>query len=189
MNEINLLTTEEKLEQKIQLFTKILNIILGILLIIVGGIGYYFNTLNQPLLSEKSSLETNLASLRAQVLDYSTEEVKLRDLKLKYDSARSFTDQKVLYEKLIRDIYERNVSGGVIIKTISIDSEKSFVSIRVSADSSSFKRFVDNLKASQVSDSNIKDLFSNSGIPEDVNEVTKEYVVTVKYNKGVLNAK
>jgi len=189
MNEINLLTTEEKLEQKIQFFTKISNIFLTIILFIFAGVGYYFNTLTQPLIKEKTNLDAAISTLKSQLTDYSNEELSLLEIKTKYDVAKKFYDQKISYELLIRDIYERNISGGVTIKTISIDTDKDLVSIRVTADSTYFKRFVDNLKTSQASESNIKDLFSNSGIPEDVNEVSKEYVVTVKFNKGALSAK
>lgn len=189
MSEINLLTTEEKLEQKIDLYTKILNIFLVILLLIASGFGYYFNTLTEPLVSEKNSLDSKISSLRKEIADYTKEEGDLRDIKLRYDTANKFLNEKILYEKVMKEVYERNVSGGVVIKTISIDSNKDLVSVRVSSDSTSFKRFVDNLKAPQVSESNIKNIFSNSGVPEDVNEVSKEYVVTVKYSKGELSVK
>lgn len=189
MSEINLLTSEEKLEQKIQVISKVLNIVLGLGLVIAGGLGYYFNNLVQPLLVEKSELDAQVTSLRSEVTQYSTEELALRDINARYVVAQKFRNEKILYELLMKEIYERNTSGGVVIKTITVTTEKDLVAVRVTSDSTSFKRFVDNLKASQVSESNIKDLFSNSGIPEDVNEVSKEYVVTVKYNKGLLNAK
>jgi len=189
MSEINLLTVEEKLEQKIQLITKILSIVLGLGLLIVGGLGYYFNSLLEPLISEKNSLDSKISTLRTELSLYSEEEVILRDIKARYEVAEKFRNEKIMYELLMKEIYERNTSGGVVIKTITVTTEKDLVSVRVSADSTSFKRFVDNLKSPQVNETNIKDVFSNSGIPEDVNEVSKEYVVTVKYNKGVLNAK
>ncbi len=189
MSEINLLTSEEKLEQKIQLYTKIANIFLILTMLAVGSLGYYFNTLLQPLKNEKDSLDSKLTSLRKDIAEYSKEEIQLRDIKARFDAAQKFEGDKVLYEKVMRDIYERNISGGVVIKTITVDTDKDLVSVRVTADSTAFKRFVDNLKASKVNDSNIENLFSNSGVPEDVNEVSKEYVVTVKYNKGLLNVR
>ena len=100
-----------------------------------------------------------------------------------------FKGEKVLFEKIIVDIYQRNTSGGVKFKTITFNNDKKIVSIRVSADSTSFKRFVDNIKAVSVSDNNIKSLFSPSDVPEEVNEVSKEYVVTVRYNPEKLNVK
>jgi len=189
MSEINLLTTEEKLEQKIKFYTKILNILLALVLLFAAGFGYYFNTLYQPLLTEKNNLDNKINSLKNEIVSFSNEENTLREMKNKYDTAKNFKDSKVLYELVVRQVYERNISGGVIIKTISLDTDKELVSVRVSSDSTSFKRFVDNLKASQVNDASIKNIFLNSGIPEEVNEVSKEYVVTVKYNKGALNAK
>ena len=189
MSEINLLTTEEKLEQKIDLYTKVSNVILVILLLVVGGLGYYFNTLTNPLIEEKNDLDSKISTLKKEITEFSKEESELRDVKLRYDAANKFLNEKILYEKVMREIYERNVSGGVTIKTITINTDKDLVSVRVSSDSTSFKRFVDNLKSPQVSENNIKNIFSNSGVPEDVNEVSKEYVVTVKYNKGDLDVK
>lgn len=188
MSEINLLTNREKTEQKLSFILKILNVVMGITLVVVGGLSYYFYTLYAPLQQERARIDSRLESLKKEISGYSNEELMLRDLKARYDVASKFYSEKIAFERIMVDIYLRNTSGGVQIKTINFDNAKSHVSIRVVSDSTSFKRFVDNLKAEKVNDRNIPNLFSSSGIAEDVNEVTKENVVTVKYNLGALNA-
>lgn len=188
MSEINLLTNREKTEQKLSFILKILNVVMGITLVVVGGLSYYFYTLYAPLQQERARIDSRLESLKKEISGYSNEELMLRDLKARYDVASKFYSEKIAFERIMVDIYLRNTSGGVQIKTINFDNTKSHVSIRVVSDSTSFKRFVDNLKAEKVNDRNIPNLFSSSGIAEDVNEVTKENVVTVKYNLGALNA-
>lgn len=189
MSEINLLTNEEKLEQKLKFYTRILNVVLLLILLGLSGLSYYYSTLMNPLKLEKESLDNKISSLKSEIASYSDEELSLRELKLRFDSASKFESEKVLYEKIMLEVYERNISGGVDIKTININTDRSLVTVRVSSDSSSFKKFVDNLKAESVKETSIKNLFLNSGIAEEVNEVTKEYVVTVRFDKGALNAK
>lgn len=189
MSEINLLTNEQKLDQKLHVYFKFINVFLVLCFLGVSGITYYYYTLYAPLLEEKNKMETKVLNIKTELVSYSEEELALRDIKNRYDLAMRFKGEKVLFEKIIVDIYQRNISGGVKFKTITFNNDKKIVSIRVSADSTSFKRFVDNIKAVSVAENNIKSLFSPSDVPEEVNEVSKEYVVTVRYSPEKLNVK
>jgi hypothetical protein len=189
MSEINLLTNEQKLDQKLHVYFKFINVFLVLCFLGVSGITYYYYTLYAPLLEEKNKMETKVLNIKTELVSYSEEELALRDIKNRYDLAMRFKGEKVLFEKIIVDIYQRNISGGVKFKTITFNNDKKIVSIRVSADSTSFMRYFDNIKAVSVAENNIKSLFSPSDVPEEVNEVSKEYVVTVRYNPEKLNVK
>ena len=52
MSEINLLTNEQKLDQKLHIYFKFINVFLVLCFLGVSGLTYYYYTLYAPLLEE-----------------------------------------------------------------------------------------------------------------------------------------
>lgn len=190
MNEVNLITPEEKLEQKASNVFKILDIIFISLVAFTIGFSYYSYKNYQSILKEQDSLNNNLTQLRADISNYQNEEALLRNLKNKYSTYTKTISDRIPYPEIIVEIYTRSQGLTLDIKDINFNPEKKEISIRVLSEADQFTNFVVNMKSNNFANSKYPTLFTPSDKNEEVNQAIKEYVVYVKYNPEVIkNAK
>ena len=84
MNELNLITPEEKFEQNTSNVFKVLNILFISLLLVTIGFSIYAYKNNQVLVSQKNTLVSQIDSLKSDISGYTTEELLLRNIDIKY---------------------------------------------------------------------------------------------------------
>ena len=84
MNELNLITPEEKFEQNTTNLFKVLNIIFISLLLVTIGLSIFSYRNNQTLSSQKAGLVSRMDTLKNEISGYNTEELLLRNLQIKY---------------------------------------------------------------------------------------------------------
>lgn len=190
MNEVNLITPEEKLEQKASTVLKVVDIVFIFLTILTIGLSYFSYVNYQKINSEKQSLDAKVSQLRTDINDYQAEELLLRNLKIKYTTYSQTISNKVPYPEIIVEIYSRAQGLNLNIKDINFDPVKNEISIKVLSEADQFTEFVANIKSNNFSKSKYPALFSQSDKNEEVNQAIKEYVVYVKYNVSeIKNAK
>jgi hypothetical protein len=182
MNELNLITSEEKFEQKTSSVFKILDIVF--ICLVLAGIGFsYYSYKNYNLLkSQKDDLNSKISALRAEVTGFQEEELLLRNINLKFTTYSSMLKTKIPYAQIIIEIYNRAQGLNLQIKDIGFSPDTNIISIKVITEPDQFTQFVVNLKSIEYKNAKYPKLFSNSDKNEEVNQATKEYVVYVKFN-------
>jgi hypothetical protein len=189
MNEnLNLITNEEKFEQRTSLIFKIVNIffVISLFITVVYSIFSYleFNKLKiveDNLISQKNELTEKINQL-------SSEEKLLRDVIHRFGIYKNFHNEIEDFSEIVKEIYFRALGTNVEIMTINFSYEEKEVSIRVKSTSEQFTRFVNNLKNTDFKGpgSLYPTIFYPSPRNEEVDQAIKEYIVYVKYKPEVL---
>jgi hypothetical protein len=182
MNELNLITPEEKFEQNTTNLFKILNIIFISLLLVTIGVSVFSYRNNQSLSSQKAILVSRIDALKNEISGYSSEELLLRNLDIKYSTYSATNKSKVNYAEIIKEIYIRTEGTTLVVKDIVFTQGKNEVSVKVITEADQFTKFVSNMKTSEFKDSKYPNLFTPSDKNEEVNQATKEYIVYVNFN-------
>lgn len=187
MNEVNLITPEEKFEQKTSLFFYILNISSIILFVVFASFSTYAYIQNSSLGNQKTILNNKINELKDINQGFQEEEVLLRDINLKYQSYLSIEKDRINFSEVIYEIYVRAFSTGVAVKNISFLADNE-ISIRVVSEADQFTRFVTRIKNTNFTDTNSRypTLFFPSAKDEEVNQAQKEYVVYIKFKPEVV---
>lgn len=187
-NNLNLITTEEKFEQKTSLIFKILNIFFIVSLIAATGFSIYsfieFNKLKQV----ENNLKLEKDGLLTQVASYSNQEQLIRAINHRFSIYKNFHDQIEDSSEIVREIYARALGTSVEIMNINFSYENKEVEIRVKSNSEQFTRFVNNLKNEDFKnpESRYPSLFFPSPKNEEVDQAIREYIVFIKYRPEVL---
>ena len=182
MNELNLITPEEKFEQNTTNLFKVLNIIFISLLLVTIGLSIFSYRNNQTLSSQKAGLVSRMDTLKNEISGYNTEELLLRNLQIKYTTYSTTNKNKVNYAEIIKEIYARTEGTTLVVKDIVFTQGKNEVSVKVITEADQFTKFVSNMKTSEFKDSKYPNLFTPSEKNEEVNQATKEYIVYVNFN-------
>lgn len=187
MNEVNLITPEEKFEQKTSTLFRFLNISSVVLFLIVLGFSIYAFTENSKLSTKINDLNSKIASLKATNEGYQDEEILLRDIDLKYRTYSNLEKERLPYSEIIYEIYVRAFGTNVKVKNISFLPNNE-ISIRVISEADQFTRFVGRIKSTNFQDTNSRygNLFLPSEKDEEVNQAQKEYVVYIKFKPEVV---
>jgi len=189
MNEgLNLITNEEKFEQRTSLIFKIINIsFIFFLLIVISFSIYSYNQLSKLKLIEES-LRNEKKSFLNKLSAFVSEEQVLRDVIFRYKIYNNFSGQIEDVSEIIKEIYFRANGTTVEIMTINFDYDQKEISIRVKSTSDQFTRFVNNLKNTNFNNgaSPYPNLFYPSSKNEEVDQAIKEYIVYIKYRPEVL---
>lgn len=186
--ELNLITSEEKFEQKTSLIFKILNIFFIAFLILTLGFSIYsfiqFNKLKQI----EDNLKSEKDSLVSQATGYFDQEKLIRGINHRFRIYKEFHDQIEDSSEVVREIYARSVGVSVEIMNINFNYENKEVEIRIKSNSEQFTRFVNNLKNEDFKnpESKYPNLFFPSSKNEEVDQAIKEYIVFIKYRPEVL---
>jgi hypothetical protein len=186
MNELNLITPEEKFEQNTSSIFKILNVVFVALVLAVGGFSYYSYQKHRELKSEKDTLMNQVDLLKKDLSGFNSEELLLRNISIKYNTYSAMKKTNIQYGEIIREIYSRSAGLSLNVKEIIFTQDKNEVSIKVVTEADQFTRFVSNMKSQDFKDSKYPKLFSPSDRNEEVNQATKEYIVYVKYDSSQL---
>ncbi len=182
MNELNLITPEEKFEQNTSNVFKVLNILFISLLLVTIGFSIYAYKNNQVLVSQKNALVSQIDSLKSDISGYTTEELLLRNIDIKYTTYSATRKNTVNYAEVIKEIYARTEGTSITVKDIIFTQNKNEVSVKVITEADQFTKFVSNMKSNDFKDSKYPKLFSSSEKNEEVNQATKEYIVYVNFN-------
>lgn len=187
-DELNLITSEEKFEQRTSLIFKILNILFITLFVVVLGFTIYsYNEFNK-LLEVENALKAQKESLLNETVQYDTEQRLMRDLTHRYASFKKFSGEIEDFSEILREIYARSLGLNIEIMTITFSYEEKEAAIRVKSSSEQFTRFVNNLKNTNYRGEGTvyPDLFFPSNKNEEVDQAIREYIVYIKYNPEVL---
>lgn len=182
MNELNLITPEEKFEQNTSNVFKVLNILFISLLLVTIGFSIYAYRNNQVLVSQKNTLVSQIDSLKSDISGYTSEELLLRNIDIKYTTYSATRKNIVNYAEVIKEIYARTEGTSITVKDIIFTQNKNEVSVKVITEADQFTKFVSNMKSSDFKDSKYPKLFSSSEKNEEVNQATREYIVYVNFN-------
>ena len=182
MNELNLITPEEKFEQNTSNVFKILNILFISLLLVTIGFSIYSYKNNQVLTTQKNALVSQIDALKSDISGYSVEELLLRNIDIKYTTYSITKKNKVNYAEVIKEIYARTEGTTITVKDIVFTQNKNEVSVKVITEADQFTKFVSNMKSTDFKDSKYPKLFTASEKNEEVNQATKEYIVYVNFN-------
>lgn len=182
MNELNLITPEEKFEQNTSNIFKILNVVSIALVLVAAGFSYFSYQKHRELKAEKDYLLNQVESLKKDLSGFTAEELLLRNISIKYNTYSSMKKTNIQYGEIIREIYSRSTGLTLNVKEIIFTQDKNEVSIKVVTEADQFTRFVANMKTQDFKDSKYPKLFSSSDRNEEVNQATKEYIVYVKFD-------
>jgi hypothetical protein len=185
---LNLITSEERFEQKTSLFFNILNILLVIVLISSIGFSVYSYIENEKLKAVETSLISQKNQIISQINNYTTDEALFREISHRFQIYSSFHAEIEDFSEIVKEIYIRTVGTGVEIMTINFNYENKEISIRVKSSSEQFTRFVNNLKNTDYKGEGTlyPNLFFPSSKNEEVDQTIKEYIVYIKYNPEVI---
>lgn len=185
---LNLITSEERFEQKTSLIFKFLNILFILILLITVGFSIYSYIENNKLKVVENNLNSEKNQLLAEIGNYSNDEKVLREITHRYSIYKKFHTGIEDFSEIVKEIYIRSAGTGVEIMTINFNYDDKEASIRVKSSSEQFTRFVNNLKNTEFKGegSLYPTLFFPSSKNEEVDQAIKEYIVYVKYKPEVL---
>lgn len=189
MNEnLNLITPEEKFEQKTSVFFRFLNIFFGLVLFLSIGYSLYSYLEFNKLLEIESNLKSQKETLLAEARSFSNEEKLLRDISYMFGIYKDFRGQIVDFSEIVKEVYIRAIGTGVEIVAINFSYDDQEISVRVRSTSEQFTRFVNNLKNTEYKGESTlyPNLFYPSAKNEEVDQAIREYIVFVKYKPEVL---
>jgi len=185
---LNLITSEERFEQKTSLIFRFLNIFFIVLLLVTIGFSVYSYLENNKLKAIEDNLSSQKNLLINEISSYTDDEKLLREISHRYAIYKKFSLEIEDFSEIIKEIYIRSVGTGVEIMTINFNSEEKEVSIRVKSNSEQFTRYVNNLKNLEFKGEGTlyPTLFFPSSKNEEVDQAIKEYIVYIKYKPEVL---
>jgi hypothetical protein len=185
---LNLITSEEKFEQKTSLIFKILNILFILILLVTLSFSAYSYSENNKLKEIENNLSNQKNLLISEVSKFTNDEKLLREITHRYSIYKKFHVGIEDFSEIVKEIYVRSLGTGVEIMTINFNSDDKEASIRVKSSSEQFTRFVNNLKNTDFKGEGTlyPTLFFPSSKNEEVDQAIKEYIVYVKYKPEVL---
>lgn len=185
---LNLITSEERFEQKTSLIFKFLNILFILILLITTGFSVYSYIEDNKLKEIESNLSSEKNQLLTEISNYVNDEKILREITHRYLIYKKFHSEVEDFSEIVKEIYIRSAGTGVEIMTINFNYDDKEASIRVKSSSEQFTRFVNNLKNTEYKGegSLYPTLFFPSSKNEEVDQAIKEYIVYVKYKPEVL---
>ncbi len=189
ISNINLLTKDEKKHLGLVSLLFKINIASIVILLITIGLCIFFYRKTDEIKNNQASLEQELESLRVKSTEYSEEEILNTQLNNYYTSISNFYTNYTDYSKLLENIFlRRQLVPGVKITNLTFDPVNYLVVLRVKSSVFDFKEFVKNMKDQEIDMDGlvIKGLFSSSEIPEQVNNATGEYILTLKFESELL---
>ena len=185
---LNLITNEERFEQRTSLLFRIINIVFIVVLVFVIGFSIYsYRELNK-LKNVENDLSTQKQSLLNNISSFTTQEQLIRDINHRYKIYKNFKDQIEDSSEINREVYARSLGTSVEIMNINFNYEIKEVEIRVKSNSEQFTRFVNNLKNEEFNNPNsiYPNLFFPSSKNEEVDQAIREYIVYIKYRPEIL---
>jgi hypothetical protein len=185
---LNLITSEEKFEQRTSLIFKILNILFILILLVTLSFSAYSYSENNKLKEIENNLSNQKNLLISEVSKFTNDEKLLREITHRYAIYKKFHIGIEDFSEIVKEIYVRSVGTGVEIMTINFNSDDKEASIRVKSSSEQFTRFVNNLKNTDFKGEGTlyPTLFFPSSKNEEVDQAIKEYIVYIKYKPEVL---
>jgi hypothetical protein len=185
---LNLITSEEKFEQKTSVFFKALNILFILVLLVTIGFSIYSYLEFNKLKNVEDTLSSQKQQLISEVSRFSTEDKLLREIIHRYVIYKKFHLEIEDFSEIVKEVYVRSIGTGVEVMTINFSYDDKEISIRVKSSSEQFTRFVNNLKNTEFKGEGTlyPTLFYPSSKNEEVDQAIKEYIVYVKYKPEVL---
>ena len=185
---LNLITSEEKFEQRTSLIFKILNILFILILLVTLSFSAYSYSENNKLKEIENNLSNQKNLLISEVSKFTNDEKLLREITHRYAIYKKFHIGIEDFSEIVKEIYVRSAGTGVEIMTINFNSDDKEASIRVKSSSEQFTRFVNNLKNTDFKGEGTlyPTLFFPSSKNEEVDQAIKEYIVYIKYKPEVL---
>lgn len=187
-DELNLLTNEEKFEQKTSLIFRILNIVFVVLFLIIASYSVYSYLEYSKLTKIEDELKSQKAGLLTELGAFVSEDNLIRDTIHRFNVYQNFSGQIEDISEIVKEIYVRAFGTSVEILTINFNYDSKEISIRVRSSSEQFTRFVNNLKNPEFKGegSLYPNLFYPSSKNEEVDQAIKEYIVYIKYKPEVI---
>jgi len=185
---LNLITSEERFEQRTSLIFKIVTIFFITFLFVTVVYSIYSYIEFNKLKDIENNLISQKSDLSSKINQFSKEEKLMRDVKHRFGIYKKFHAEIEDFSEIVKEIYFRAVGTNVEIMTINFNYDDKEASIRVKSSSEQFTRFVNNLKNTDFkgAGSLYPTIFYPSPKNEEVDQAIKEYIVYIKYRPEVL---
>ena len=132
---LNLITSEEKFEQRTSLIFKILNILFILILLVTLSFSAYSYSENNKLKEIENNLSNQKNLLISEVSKFTNDEKLLREITHRYAIYKKFHIGIEDFSEIVKEIYVRSAGTGVEIMTINFNSDDKEASIRVKSSS------------------------------------------------------
>jgi len=188
MSDLNLLTPEERASQTTSYVFKIIDAVSLFILITVIGLSIYSYNSKNKLESQIINLEEQKNTLITELSEYKVYEGMLRDIDRKLTIHDNFVKRKYDSSLILKELYARAWQLNVNISNINFDTNNSEITLNLTSDTDQFTRFINNLKSQnfQGEFSNYPNLFFTSEKNEQVDQVSKQFTVYIKFRPEVI---